>query len=44
MRVGINRFITNNLRVIRHAWHFWFGFSSVFKVSKLSLVVAWLTP
>ncbi|EGQ9809364.1 DUF3265 domain-containing protein, partial [Vibrio parahaemolyticus] len=22
--------ITNNLRVIQHAWHFWFGLSSVF--------------
>ncbi|NNN99512.1 DUF3265 domain-containing protein [Vibrio sp. B1-2] len=24
--------ITNNLRVIQHAWHFWFGLSSVFTV------------
>nr|WP_281947808.1 DUF3265 domain-containing protein [Vibrio parahaemolyticus] len=36
--------ITNNLRVIPHAWHFWFGFSLVFTASKLSVVVAWLTP
>ncbi|RZR41820.1 DUF3265 domain-containing protein [Vibrio vulnificus] len=36
--------ITNNLRVIPHAWHFCFGFSSVFTVSQLSAVVAWLTP
>ncbi|TBT88373.1 DUF3265 domain-containing protein [Vibrio parahaemolyticus] len=28
------RHITNNLRVIRHAWHFWFGFSLVFTVFK----------
>ncbi|EGR0050494.1 DUF3265 domain-containing protein [Vibrio vulnificus] len=26
--------LTNNLRVIQHAWHFWFGFSLVFKVAK----------
>ncbi|QHH05886.1 DUF3265 domain-containing protein [Vibrio parahaemolyticus] len=38
------RGLTNNLRVIHHAWHFWFGSSSVFTVSKLSVVVAWLTP
>ncbi|MGF1703398.1 DUF3265 domain-containing protein [Photobacterium makurazakiensis] len=24
---------TNNLRVIQHAWHFWFGLSLVFTVS-----------
>ncbi|MDG2804838.1 DUF3265 domain-containing protein [Vibrio parahaemolyticus] len=30
--------------MIHHAWHFWFGSSSVFTVSKLSFVVAWLTP
>nr|WP_240478307.1 DUF3265 domain-containing protein [Photobacterium aquae] len=30
--------------MIRHAWHFWFGSSSVITVLKLSLVVAWLTP
>ncbi|MCG6464895.1 DUF3265 domain-containing protein [Vibrio parahaemolyticus] len=36
--------ITNNLRVIPHAWHFWFGSSLVFTVFKLSVVVAWLTP
>ncbi|EGQ8158003.1 DUF3265 domain-containing protein [Vibrio parahaemolyticus] len=28
------RHITNNLRVIQHAWHFWFGFSLVFTVFK----------
>nr|WP_274027573.1 DUF3265 domain-containing protein [Vibrio parahaemolyticus] len=36
--------ITNNLRVIPHAWHFWFGSSLVFTAFKLSVVVAWLTP
>ncbi|MBF4223168.1 DUF3265 domain-containing protein, partial [Vibrio anguillarum] len=29
---------------IPHAWHFWFGVSSVFTVVWLSNVVAWLTP
>nr|WP_237359296.1 DUF3265 domain-containing protein [Vibrio harveyi] len=42
--MSINERITNNLRVIPHAWHFWFGLSSVFTASKLSIVVAWLTP
>ncbi|EGR1156129.1 DUF3265 domain-containing protein [Vibrio parahaemolyticus] len=28
------RNITNNLRVIQHAWHFLFGLSSVFTVFK----------
>nr|WP_281948572.1 DUF3265 domain-containing protein [Vibrio parahaemolyticus] len=37
-------FLTNNLRVIQHAWHFWLGFSLVFTVVKLSSVVACLTP
>ncbi|WMO19744.1 DUF3265 domain-containing protein [Vibrio alginolyticus] len=38
--------ITNNLRVIQHAWHFGFGFglSLVFTVVKLSVVVACFTP
>ncbi|MCE7733183.1 DUF3265 domain-containing protein [Vibrio campbellii] len=30
--------------MIPHAWHFSFGFNLVFTVSKLSVVVAWLTP
>nr|WP_233059799.1 DUF3265 domain-containing protein [Vibrio diabolicus] len=30
--------------MIPHAWHFWFGLSLVFAASKLSIVVAWLTP
>ncbi|POC09912.1 hypothetical protein CRN54_12585, partial [Vibrio vulnificus] len=38
------RVITNNLRVIPHAWHFRFGSSSVITASNLSAVVAWLTP
>nr|WP_274615208.1 DUF3265 domain-containing protein [Vibrio sp. 1CM7H] len=36
--------ITNNLRVIQHAWHFWFGLSPVNTVVKLSVVVACFTP
>ncbi|MDF4443836.1 DUF3265 domain-containing protein [Vibrio parahaemolyticus] len=36
--------MTKHLRVIRHAWHFWFGLSSVITVLKLSSVLAWLTP
>nr|WP_244662494.1 DUF3265 domain-containing protein [Vibrio owensii] len=30
----MDRCLTNNLRVIQHAWHFWFGLSSVFTVVK----------
>nr|WP_257971350.1 DUF3265 domain-containing protein [Vibrio parahaemolyticus] len=36
--------ITNNLRVIQHAWHFWFESNLVIKVFTLSVVVACLTP
>ncbi|MCR9934805.1 DUF3265 domain-containing protein [Vibrio diabolicus] len=36
--------MTNNLRVIQHAWHFWFELSSVFTVVKLSAVDACFTP
>nr|WP_244230892.1 DUF3265 domain-containing protein [Vibrio ouci] len=36
--------MTNNLRVIQHAWHFWFELSLVFTVGKLSVVVACFTP
>nr|WP_273981316.1 DUF3265 domain-containing protein [Vibrio parahaemolyticus] len=36
--------ITNNLRVIQHTWHFWFGLSLVSTVVKLSVVVACFTP
>nr|WP_249929794.1 DUF3265 domain-containing protein [Vibrio sp. B4-6] len=38
------RNITNNLRVIQHAWHFWFGLRSVITVVKLGVVVARFTP
>nr|WP_253181490.1 DUF3265 domain-containing protein [Vibrio parahaemolyticus] len=30
--------------MIQHAWHFWFGLSSVIMVVKLSAVVACFTP
>ncbi len=36
--------LTNNLRVIPHAWHFGFGSSSVCTAFNLSVVPAWLTP
>ncbi|RDX38950.1 DUF3265 domain-containing protein [Vibrio campbellii] len=36
--------LTNNSRVIPHAWHFWLVFSLVITASKFSVVVAWLTP
>ncbi|MDF5014765.1 DUF3265 domain-containing protein [Vibrio parahaemolyticus] len=36
--------LTNNLRVIQHAWHFWFGLISVFTVVSSSIVVACFTP
>nr|WP_241836380.1 DUF3265 domain-containing protein [Salinivibrio kushneri] len=36
--------ITKNLRVIPHAWHFWFELSLVFTAFNFSVVVAWLTP
>ncbi|MCG6318583.1 DUF3265 domain-containing protein [Vibrio alginolyticus] len=36
--------LTNNLRVIQHAWHFCVGSSLVIKVFKLSVVVACFTP
>ncbi|MDE1258086.1 DUF3265 domain-containing protein [Vibrio aestuarianus] len=36
--------LTNNLRGIPHAWHFWFGLSLVITVLNLSSVVARLTP
>ncbi|MCR9464033.1 DUF3265 domain-containing protein [Vibrio alginolyticus] len=38
------RRLTNNLRVIQHAWHFWFGSSLVIKAFKLGYVVACFTP
>ncbi|MCE7583941.1 DUF3265 domain-containing protein [Vibrio fluvialis] len=36
--------LTNNLRVIQHAWHFWFGSCLVFTMVKLGVVVACFTP
>ncbi|EGR2511151.1 DUF3265 domain-containing protein [Vibrio cholerae] len=36
--------LTNNLRVIQHAWHFWFELSLVVTVFKFSCVVACFTP
>nr|WP_242518089.1 DUF3265 domain-containing protein [Vibrio vulnificus] len=36
--------MTNNLRVIQHAWHFWFGSNLVITVVKLSIVAACFTP
>ncbi|MCU8154592.1 DUF3265 domain-containing protein [Vibrio vulnificus] len=36
--------LTNCLRVIPNAWHFWFGLNLVFTVVKLSVVVACFTP
>ncbi|HAS8138237.1 DUF3265 domain-containing protein [Vibrio parahaemolyticus] len=36
--------ITNNLRVIQHAWHFRFGSSLVIKVFNLNVVDACFTP
>nr|WP_235447393.1 DUF3265 domain-containing protein [Vibrio splendidus] len=36
--------ITNCLRVIRNAWHFYFAFSLVFKVVSGGFVIALLTP
>ncbi|OQU50841.1 DUF3265 domain-containing protein [Vibrio parahaemolyticus] len=30
--------------MIQHAWHFWFGFSLVFTMVQLSIVVACFTP
>ncbi|MGF1788938.1 DUF3265 domain-containing protein [Photobacterium swingsii] len=40
----MHSFLTNNLRVIQHAWHFWFRLCLVFTVVKLSVVVVCFTP
>ncbi|MCX8875428.1 DUF3265 domain-containing protein [Vibrio parahaemolyticus] len=40
-------YITNNLRVIRHAWHFYYALVSVVSVVKAvcgSISIACLTP
>ncbi|EGR2870205.1 DUF3265 domain-containing protein [Vibrio parahaemolyticus] len=36
--------MTNNLRVIQHAWHLGFHLGLVIKVFNLSVVVARFTP
>ncbi|MDF5014847.1 DUF3265 domain-containing protein [Vibrio parahaemolyticus] len=36
--------LTNNLRVIQHAWHFWSGLSLVIKAFNFRIVVACFTP
>ncbi|EIZ1340318.1 DUF3265 domain-containing protein [Vibrio parahaemolyticus] len=36
--------MTNNLRVIQHAWHFWFAGSFVFKAQCGSRCIALFTP
>nr|WP_274020385.1 DUF3265 domain-containing protein [Vibrio parahaemolyticus] len=36
--------LTNNLRVIQRAWHFWFRSSLVITAFNLSFVVACFTP
>ncbi|HAV1397834.1 DUF3265 domain-containing protein [Vibrio parahaemolyticus] len=36
--------ITNNLRVIRHAWHFYYALVLVVKVVCGSISIACLTP
>ncbi|EHH1028479.1 DUF3265 domain-containing protein [Vibrio parahaemolyticus] len=39
-----NSVLTNNLRVIRHAWHFYYASVSVVKVVCGSISIACLTP
>ncbi|AVF95395.1 DUF3265 domain-containing protein [Vibrio diabolicus] len=36
--------LTNNLRVIRHAWHFYYALALVIKVLCRSFGIACLTP
>ncbi|PNH87374.1 DUF3265 domain-containing protein [Vibrio diazotrophicus] len=36
--------LTNNLRVIQYAWHFWFRSILVIKEFKLGVVVTCFTP
>nr|WP_253819559.1 DUF3265 domain-containing protein [Vibrio coralliilyticus] len=38
------RKLTNNLRVIRHAWHFYYALVLAFKVACGSIGIALLTP
>ncbi|MCG6299620.1 DUF3265 domain-containing protein [Vibrio vulnificus] len=44
MRSDSRHCLTNNLRVIQHAWHFGFWSSLVITASKLSVVVTCFTP
>ncbi|NOI16556.1 DUF3265 domain-containing protein [Vibrio hepatarius] len=44
MRAGINRFITNCLRVIRNAWHFYYALNLVLRVVCGDIGIALLTP
>ncbi|MCS0347591.1 DUF3265 domain-containing protein [Vibrio diabolicus] len=37
-------YLTNNLRVIRNAWRFYYALSHVFRVQCCSFGVALLTP
>ncbi|MBE3789255.1 DUF3265 domain-containing protein [Vibrio parahaemolyticus] len=39
-----NSVLTNNLRVIRHAWHFYYALIFVVKVVCGSISIACLTP
>nr|WP_252040612.1 DUF3265 domain-containing protein [Vibrio sp. SCSIO 43153] len=40
----MSRVITNNLRVIQHAWHFWHAVIFCVEVACGSLVIACFTP
>ncbi|TQO56362.1 DUF3265 domain-containing protein [Vibrio cholerae] len=37
-------YITNNLRVIQHAWHFFYALNLVFKVVCSGIGIACFTP
>ncbi|MCC3859488.1 DUF3265 domain-containing protein [Vibrio parahaemolyticus] len=39
-----NKFLTNNLRVIRHTWHFYYAVVVVIKVACGGIGIAYLTP
>ncbi|EKB1967576.1 TPA: DUF3265 domain-containing protein [Vibrio parahaemolyticus] len=44
MRIVAYRLITNCLRVIRNAWHFYYAWRLLFKVACVGSSVALLTP
>ncbi|NGN99369.1 DUF3265 domain-containing protein [Grimontia sp. S25] len=44
LRHGDSERLTSNLRVIRHAWHFYYASVLVFKVLCGGLDIACLTP